>query len=201
MGTAVAIAPRARQSELTAELKRYVAEFDALTTKVGKLQAHVYAASYEWVQICATEGKITPNAAIVRLANTLKRNVSGIKSWYYCGAFMAEHKLNAATCDHRSIYAVFRRGAVLSPYELRRCLEKVRKGDPFEDVNRIVTRSTSAAFVAAERKAESLSKSGTLNRTRLRMEMVALQTLARKLYGADDIGIQVLRSGKVVESV
>ena len=62
----------------------------------------------------------------------------------------------------------------------------------FKQVKRIVTHSKQAACVTAERKTDKLLRDKQLTRARLRMEMMAVKTMARAFFKDD--GLKVLRA-------
>lgn len=191
-----------KREALTRELRKLVNQYDELQAQSGKLLAYIYDHTYAWVSLCVDVGSArTTDEGIKRLAATLKRGHKCVGSWYYCGKYMADNKLEPTRTNHRSVRAIYVHHRSLTKADQLRCVDLVKHQAPHEEVMRILNRSASVLAAQADRKANSLERHGKLNKTRIRMEMLGLLTLARKFYGRADIDVAIIdERGKVLEA-
>lgn len=201
MGAAAAANGASKVGELTTRIKQAVLEYASKQNEAHTAHAALFSLSYQWVQAALLEGRAeTTEAAIIKLASTVKRTVGTVQRWYYLGVFMAENRL---TVRHnvRGIKAVYSANRRLTKYELTRCLDMIRDGTSARDIHRVIAKSKAVHAAEAERKAEDLDRTGKLTRTRLRMEMMALLTMARKFYKSETVAVQVWDGGKMLDAV
>lgn len=193
----------ARQAALTKTIKAYHSEWKSLFSRARRIKATVYAAAHEWCQISvATKASTGTMDAVKRLADTIRVSPSTVSNWYYCGEVLADFALDAAAVDPSSVRQIASYRGSLAKHELARCVQIVREGGNVGKVLSIISRSAGAADMKARNKAAALVKAGALDRRRLRMEMLALKTLAQKFYGPDaEIAIHIVKDTSVEEAV
>lgn len=171
------------REKLTSDLRKWVAEYDALTSKASNLRSKIYSHVYDWVTYAVENGHAKDvKAGCIRLGSTLKRSYSNVESWFYCGKFMREEKLDPDQADARSVRHVWNRRKSLAESEKHKALSMIRKGAPYEKIAYLVDKSTTAAGRAATVKAAKLEKKGQLDKQRVKMEMMAVHTLLERLF-------------------
>jgi hypothetical protein len=172
------------RGKLVAELKKYCAEFDSLTSKAHLMKARMFGHTYEWVRWTVENTDCTDvKDACVRLGNTIKRSYRNVESWFYCGKFMVDNKINPQTADARSIRAVWQNRRGLTKGETVKCIDKIRKGEPHRDVAQIVNTSPTVIVNRAKNRHRRMSSAGDMTRQRVKLELMALQTFAAKFFG------------------
>ena len=189
------------RERLTTELRTFLKEYDALTSRAGQVLIKVFAHVHDWIEEAADEAEAKGryeglNPLFRRLGTTIKRTDKCIQGWYYCGRMMAEEGLDPNKTDHRSLRCLYNRRNTLSSFEYKKVVKMIRDGKDYGAVRRVVEKSKSAKIADAERKARRLLRAGNLNKNRLRMEALALLTLSQHLFGSE-VTISIAYKGDV----
>lgn len=202
--TAVAVQSKrtARREELTSSLKRHVAMLDQANERVRHIESDLFRCTFEWVTIAVEDGDAKDlGTGLQRLASTLHRSMKAIEHWYYCGKYMAENRLGK-DADPRSVRAVYTQRQSLTKADHLKCVNIIRKGAPVEEVRAIVRKSAFRRALSAERKTEKLARNRQLTKPRVRMEMMALRTLAAKYFQqAVEIHVVLKGTNSILERV
>lgn len=188
-----------KTEQLTRQLRREIAELSELKGKTSKLEARIFANAYTWVEQIREQDKNLTHLerALSCFASTFKVSTAVAKSYYYSGRYMAENELDAKVVDHRSVQLAQTSQAKMSKANRLKTLNAVRKGEGRSKVATIVRRAVHDKVTAADRKAKRLDKSNDLTAERIKLEAMALLTLARKFYGDDaDLSVEVRVNGR-----
>lgn len=184
----------ARREELTTALRRHVAMLDQANERVRHIESDIYRCAYEWISIAIGDGDAKDvTDGVRRLGGTLKRASPTVEKWYYCGKYMADNALGD-DADARSVRTVFCNRQSLTKADHLKLVDLIRHGAPVEKVREVVQKSAFRRALSADRKAEMLSRSRQLTKPRLRMEMMALRTLAAK-YHQQAVEIHIVLKG------
>jgi len=204
MSTAIAHTPKrtARRAELTSSLKRHVAMLDQANERVRHIESDIFRDTHEWISIALEDGDAADfSQGVARLASTIHRSLTSIKHWYYCGKYMADNRLGS-DADARSVRSVMSQRQSLTKADHLKCLDLIRKGSPVEEVRAVVRKSAFNRALTADRKAEKLTRNRQLTKPRVRMEMMALRTLAAKYFQqAVEIHVVLKGTASILERV
>lgn len=167
---------------------------DQANERVRAIESDLFRCTHEWVSIAVEDGDAKDvSAGIARLASTLRRSIKCTQHWYYCGKYMADNRLSG-DADARSVRSVYSQRQSLTKADHLKCLDLIRSGAPVEEVRAVVRKSAFRRALSSERKADRLSSSRQLTKPRLRMEMMALRTLAAR-YHQQAVEIHVVLKG------
>ena len=173
-----------KRPSLLAKLRGGMTELDALQAKRYALSAKMFMWAYEWVHITTLLGKHkTIDQASERLANSLRITHAKARDWASCGAFMTANAI-PITSHPGAIRALNQRAGKVSKANFLRALQDIIDGHSLSEIKSHLQLAPAAAVSAAERKAAMLEAHGQLNKTQIKMEMLAVQTLAERLYDA-----------------
>lgn len=182
MATQVTEKEAKKLATLLAEVKALSNELDSLSKKQERASIRLYVATWDWVEATLEAGRAaTVQAACIRLGAMLKRTRSNVESWYYCGRFMYQEGLTIAH-DHRSVRAVYYHRRSLSKAELIRCVDLIKKKEPWAKVRTIINKSKRAKTREAEAKVRRMIGQKQFTRTRMKMELMGLQTMLAKFF-------------------
>lgn len=174
---------RIDRAKLTSRLKEICEAHDAYKKQANATRAELFMLSYQWVEATAAEDAVTQVAAIVRLAKMVKRKEHTVYGWYGCGKLMRQEGIDYRKCIATSVATLFNTSRSCPDATHRAAVLLIRTGKGTDAVKRLLAKDKVLAEVRAERKARKLEKNNALNVTRVKMEMIALRTLAEQFYG------------------
>lgn len=169
------------RANLTTTLRHLVRQLDELQTERHRVHTRLFMDTYTWVTMAIDE-KAHPNVnqATKTLASTLKRSHRNIEDWYYCGNFMTEFNVPHSAIP-QSIRAVYQRKNVVTHANFLKALQLCKDGADYAAVSASMQLTQGAAQKAADTRANKLEAKHQLNRTAVKLEMLACQTIASRV--------------------
>lgn len=169
------------------KLRQLVIEHEKAAEKVRRLEGEIYTLTADLVHNLVALQKVKRNEdAVALIADTVKRSTHTVARWFSLGQFMQTHGLpkDVNTYNVRLAYNGF---------------QQLRKSDQFKALNMVKDPETAPkqmhAFMNAKRKTDTevlrrvrkLEKDNRLTRKELRMQMMALATLAKRVLHRDKV--------------
>lgn len=180
--------------KITADLHKWLAELATLKSKTSKLEAKVFANAYMWVEEVRKKNKGLSEIgkALKAFADTFKVSTVTATRYYHSGRFMVDNKLDSTIVDHRAVMLAKDAVGKMSKAGQLKTLDAVRKGEKRTKIATIVRHEVSKKLGVKTIKA--VDKKPTVNQ--VRMEAMALLTLARRVFG-EDASIEIKSAGRV----
>lgn len=174
-----------KTDQLTANLKKWLAELAELKSRTSKLEAKVFAHTFEWVERVREEnaGLRDVRSALKAFADTFKVTVNMASQYYYSGRYMSNNRLDQEIVDHGAVRIAQLSDSKMTKAGRLKVLDAVRKGQPRTKVAAIVRDAVNQKLKRSEKKADDLEKAGKLTLNQVRVEALAFLTLAQKYFG------------------
>lgn len=163
-------------------------------------RAEIYITAYLLLEAMMAEETLGHIAAAQRIALQVKRHRSTVSFWYCCGKIMRKEGIDWRKCRPGGVTALTHVNGQISDADRRDCVRIIRNGGSPGAVRSRLSKSSHVRLVQAERKAAKLERAKRLTPTTLKMEMLALQTLAKRLYGKE-ISVALYDGGEEVLAV
>lgn len=175
-----------KQDSNLATLKGLMAEIAEFSDRSNLAWNRLYVATYGWINKQIQDGKHeTVTAACRETGKVLNRGWKTVNGWLLCGQFMLEHGLSPTKASHASVRAVTFRQKLLPAATKAKLVRWIKAGEPSRKVVSEVAKHPNVARNESEERLRRLAKQGKLTKRQLKVEAMAVLSLARKVYGSD----------------
>lgn len=178
----------AEQAKVLASLREWVQELDQVEARSTVLHNSIFRAVYAWSNEAVRQGTCKGTLAAWRLlAGTLKRTPACIANWYYCGRTLDSYGFKNSV-DHRIVRMISSYGKDTIPPHIRHQVSaKAKAGASLGVIQKLVRAVPAMLRNETQRRMLRLERQGRLTKQHVKIELTALQTMARKVFDKDVI--------------
>lgn len=171
------------------ELKELVTEHGSVAKKLTRLETRVFILTQETVDTMIAQNKARNiNEAAKMLADTVHRKWTTVQWWYLNGCFIRDHKLPKTVSGY--VVSSARRVGFrnLSQASKLKVIQMMKDDASCEKIKAAI-RKALPAEAAVRQRMRNLGKQGRFTRKELRMQMMALRTLAQKVLDNEELHV------------
>jgi hypothetical protein len=144
---------------------------------------------HHWTEDAVVLGMApSTNEACLKLAKTMKVSYPTAFGWYQVGKVINENRL---PFDSVGVSALRKNMAHISKATTLKCIQAIKDGARRGSVTRIIAKDRMYDKSLINARLSRLTRENKLTKTHLQMEMMALLTMARKVFKREDIIITI----------
>lgn len=193
MTTSLLADTNAQLSNLTKQIRQAVDLLDRRARETDAITNLLRVNIVKWVDgQLAARNVANKLLAYEALADICKRKTTTISNWYLCGMVILENGLDPENIEATSVHYLRAHKEIATKSVWLKAVQMTKDRTPSHKVRQLLHTARYQTRAGSLTRLDKLSKEGLLTKNSLKMELLAIQTAARKLFKREDISVAII---------